>query len=136
MFSMMKESQKLPIRVKAWMGLMMMTFMAHLFFLDSTLHQISLATFMVTLMVFAPITFSLTKNVNSLAATHFVTWPIALAYGIYQIFVAQSVNLATISGQVLLAGYAIFAISLVLDYRILLKELTVSQLTKSQRQSL
>lgn len=135
MFKMMAASQKLPLHVKAWMGIMALTFGAHVFFLDSQLHQISFGVFLITLAVFAPLSFALTKNINVLAATHFIAWPVALANGVYQVFYLGGVDLTANAGMVLLAGYGVFLVSLILDYRILLKELTIAQQARIPNQT-
>ncbi|WP_299731110.1 hypothetical protein [uncultured Tateyamaria sp.] len=133
MLGMMKETSKLPIHVKAWMGVMVITFGVHAFFLDSQIHLVSFATFFVTLAIFAPISFSMTKNVSSIAASHFVAWPIVLASGIVQLYAQGMPESVTSADLVLFAGYAVFFISLVLDYRIILNELRIS--ARSQNQS-
>ncbi len=125
MLEMMKESQTLPIRVKAWMGVMVLTFVAHFAFLNSTAHIYSLVAFFGTLAVAAPLAFNATGNINALAASHFIVWPMALAIGFREIVLFGLPSLDA-AGLVLLAGYGVFIVSLILDYRILMQELTIA----------
>jgi len=126
MFKMMKESSKLPVHVKAWMGFMMLTFLAHAFFLGEQLLLISFLGFFGTIMLLAVPAFSLTKNILSLALVHFFFWPSILFYGLNEVFINNSIDITTLSGNVLLVGYAVFAVSLLLDTRILIGELRKS----------
>jgi hypothetical protein len=126
MLGMMKETKKLPLHVKAWMGIMVATFGAHAFFLDSQIHVLSFAAFFGTLAVLAPISFAMTQNVSSIAASHFIVWPIILANGVYQMLLIGMPSPFTVAEGVLVAGYAVFLISLTLDYKILLGELRLS----------
>ena len=123
MFAMMKESQKLPIHVKAWMGFMVLTFAAHFPYIDSPLHLVSLATFLVTLGIFAPLSFALTRNINALAASHFVAWPIVLAFGVRDVLQNGLPPTPPLGDAVLITGFGVFLVSLILDYRILMSEL-------------
>ncbi len=126
MLGMMKESRNLPIHVKLWMAVMVLTFAAQAFYLDSHLHVANLATFLITVGIFAPLSFSLTGNISALAATHFIAWPTVLAYGVHQVYLGQG-PADPVAMTVLLAAYVVFFVSLVLDYRILLQELAKSR---------
>ncbi|MDH5528832.1 MAG: hypothetical protein OEY05_02255 [Paracoccaceae bacterium] len=126
MIGMMKETSKEPMHVKAWMGVMVTTFGFHAFFLDSAPHVLSFTTFFATLLVFAPVSFAMTKNVSAIAASHFIAWPIVLAIGVRQIYLDGFPITLTGAEAVLYAGYAVFFISLLLDYRIILGELRIS----------
>ncbi|WP_299194310.1 hypothetical protein [uncultured Litoreibacter sp.] len=126
MLGMMKESRNLPIHVKLWMAVMVVTFAAQALYFDSYLHVTNLVTFLITVGLFAPLSFTLTRNINVLAATHFIAWPTVLAYGVYQVYLGQG-PAEPVAMVVLLAAYAVFFVSLVLDYRILLQELSKSR---------
>lgn len=118
----MKASSKLPIHVKAWMGVMLLTFLAHIPFYASPIHLANMLAFFLTAMIIAPIGFAMSKNVNSLAVAHFVAWPIMLAKGVFE-YTNGRIDFGTTAGMILLAGYTIFAVSLVLDFKILMSEL-------------
>ncbi|WP_368186855.1 hypothetical protein [Aestuariibius sp. HNIBRBA575] len=126
MLGMMKESRHLPTHVKLWMAVMVLTFAAQAFYLDSQLHVINLVTFLITVGIFAPLSFNLTGNINVLAATHFIAWPTVLAYGVHQVYLGQG-PAEPVAMAVLMAAYGVFFVSLVLDYRILLQELSKSR---------
>lgn len=122
MLEMMKASAKLPLNVKIWMGIMMLTFLLHIPYYDSPIHLANMLAFFLTAMIIAPIGFAMSKNVNSLAVAHFVAWPIMLAKGVFE-YTNGRIDFGTTAGIILLAGYAIFAISLILDFKILMGEL-------------
>lgn len=129
MIGMMKETKKLPTHVKAWMGVMVLTFGSHAFFLDSTTHVLSLVTFFATLAIFAPLSFVMTQNVSAIAASHFIAWPIVLVTGLLKIQSEGIPSPITIADAVLYAGYGVFLVSLILDYRIILGELRISAIS-------
>ena len=123
MIDMFKESQKLPIGVRIWMGIMMLTFIAHIPFYYSFLHILSLGGFYITAFVLAPMTFMATKNIQSLAVCHFILWPVVITYGVITLVDSGLTTLSDIELAVLIMGYVVFVISLLLDYRILISEL-------------
>lgn len=120
MFGMFKAAMKLPMPTKIWMGMMMLVFTAHLPYVANELHRASAVAFFVTAIVFGNISFAMSHNVNSLAAAHFILWPAMLLNAIHTHVTVAPIDFSGFQGAVLLAGYGIFVVSLVLDYKLLM----------------
>lgn len=126
MFGMFKAAMKLPVPTKIWMGVMMLVFTAHLPYVTNELHRASAIAFFLTAIAFGNISFAMSRNVNSLAAAHFILWPAMLLNAVHTHVTVAPIDLSGFQGAVLLAGYGVFLVSLALDYKLIMNAFRVA----------